>query len=172
MISFKVGDKAVYPGHGVGEVTGIESREISGMRQTFYILRIMDNGMKIMIPTNNVSQVGLREIMTKEQAEEVFAILRERPEPLECQTWNRRQREYMEKIRSGSIQDIAEVLRELYLLKGCKELSFGERKILDIVKNLLIKELSLAREKGEGEIEGEIDVIFEDTIAKESSDES
>ena len=76
--TFKIGDKAVYPAHGVGEVTAIENREISGTSQTFYILRILDNGMKIMIPTNNVRQVGLREVISKEKVKKVFNILKEK----------------------------------------------------------------------------------------------
>src|SRR6185312_7560541 len=76
--TFQIGDKAVYPAHGVGEVTAIENREISGMSQTFYILRILDNGMKIMIPTNNVRQVGLREVISADKVDKVFNILREK----------------------------------------------------------------------------------------------
>ncbi|MEO0815244.1 MAG: CarD family transcriptional regulator, partial [Myxococcota bacterium] len=97
LMTFKVGDKAVYPAHGVGEVTAIENREISGMTQTFYILRILENGMKIMIPTNNVRQVGLREVIGKEKVTKVFRILREKGLSVDTTTWNRRYREYMEK---------------------------------------------------------------------------
>ena len=77
-MTFKIGDKAVYPAHGVGEVTAIENREISGQNQTFYILRILENGMKIMIPTNNVRQVGLREVIDRAKVAKVFEILREK----------------------------------------------------------------------------------------------
>jgi CarD family transcriptional regulator len=159
-MTFKIGDKAVYPAHGVGEVTAIENREISGQSQTFYILRILDNGMKIMIPTNTVHQVGLREVIGKDKVNKVFQILREKDLSVDTTTWNRRYREYMEKIKTGSVFEIASVLRDLYLLKGDKDLSFGERKMLDTARSLLIKELSLAKECDEAEIESDLKRIF------------
>ena len=161
-LPFKVGDMAVYPAHGVGEVTGIESREISGSRQLFYVLQILDNGMKIMVPTTNVNAVGLREIISEEEVKAVYDILKERDVVIDNQTWNRRYREYMDKIKTGSVYEIAEVYRDLSLLKSEKELSFGERKMLDTAKNLLIKELAFAEDRDEEEIEEELDEIFVD----------
>ena len=119
---FKIGDKAVYPAHGVGEVLGIERREILGTKQDVYVLKILDNGMKIMIPTNNVRQVGLREVISKSKVDKVFRILREKDLSVDTTTWNRRYREYMEKIKTGSVFEVAEVLRDLYLLKSDKDL--------------------------------------------------
>ncbi|MDO8519598.1 MAG: CarD family transcriptional regulator [Deltaproteobacteria bacterium] len=161
-LPFKVGDMAVYPAHGVGEVTSIESREISGSRQLFYVLQILDNGMKIMVPTTNVNAVGLREIISEEEVKAVYDILKERDVKIDTQTWNRRYREYMDKIKTGSVYEIAEVYRDLSLLKSEKELSFGERKMLDTAKNLLIKELAFAEDRDEEEIEDELDEIFVD----------
>lgn len=161
-LPFKVGDMAVYPAHGVGEVTSIESREISGMRQLFYVLQILDNGMKIMVPTGNVNAVGLREIISEEEVKAVYDILKERDVVIDNQTWNRRYREYMDKIKTGSVYEIAEVYRDLSLLKTEKELSFGERKMLDTAKNLLIKELAFAEERDEDEIEEDLIDIFEE----------
>ncbi len=158
---FKVGDKAVYPAHGVGEVTAIEKKEIGGSLQTFYILKILDNGMKIMVPMLQAQQVGLREIISKEEADEVFDILREKEISVDTTTWNRRYREYMEKIKTGSVFEVAEVLRDLYLLKMEKDLSFGERKMLDTARNLLIKELSLAKKMDENQVEDEFRRIFQ-----------
>jgi CarD family transcriptional regulator len=160
MMQFKPGDKAVYPAHGVGEVKAIETREISGNKQTFYILRILDNGMTIMVPTQNVKSVGLREIIGEDQVEEVYEILQERDITVDNQTWNRRYREYMDKIKSGSVYEIAEVLRDLSLLKFEKELSFGERKMLDTARTLLVKELAIAQGLGEEEVLKEIQKIF------------
>lgn len=158
--TFKIGDKAVYPAHGVGEVTAIENREISGTSQTFYILRILDNGMKIMIPTNNVQQVGLREVISADKVDEVFNILREKDLSVDTTTWNRRYREYMEKIKTGSVFEVAEVLRDLYLLKTDKDLSFCELKLLDTARGLLIKELAVAGNCDEEEVENEFKKIF------------
>lgn len=160
MASFKVGDNAVYPGHGVGKVTAIEAKEIFGKKHEFYTIQILDNGMKIMIPKDNVQSVGLRPIISKEEAGKVIEILKETNVKIDNQTWNRRYREYMEKIKTGSVFEIAEVLRDLFLLKVEKELSFGERKMLDTARNLLLKELSLATSKEELSKEDEIRAIF------------
>lgn len=159
-LQFQIGDKAVYPAHGVGEVTGIESRDVGGEKQTFYILRILDNGMKVMIPTSATGNNALRTIMTTTEVDKVFGVLREKEISVETTTWNRRYREYMEKIKSGEPKQIAEVLRDLYLLKNDKDLSFGERKMLDTAKSLLVKELSIAQGLDEDEIEQKFSQIF------------
>ncbi|MBK9294483.1 MAG: CarD family transcriptional regulator [Oligoflexia bacterium] len=159
-MAFKVGDNAVYPGHGVGVVKAIETKEIFGNKQTFYVIQILDNGMKIMVPKDNAASVGLRAIISKKEAGEVFKILRKKNLKIDNQTWNRRYREYMEKIKTGSIYEIAEVLRDLFLLKVDKELSFGERKMLDTARGLLIKELSLATKENEKNVEEEVKEIF------------
>jgi len=159
-INFKPGDKAVYPAHGVGEVKAIETREISGNKQTFYILKILENGMTIMVPTQNVKSVGLREIISEDQVDEVYSILQERDITVDNQTWNRRYREYMDKIKSGSVYEIAEVLRDLSMLKFEKELSFGERKMLDTARSLLVKELAIAQGISEEDVFKEIQKIF------------
>lgn len=157
---FKVGDLAVYPAHGVGVIEKIESQEISGCRQDFYIMRILDNGMKIMIPTQNVNNVGLREIIGENEVPKLFSILKKRDVPTDTQTWNRRYREYMEKIKTGSVYEVAEVYRDLLMLKVEKELSFGERKMLDTARSLLVKEISLAKNVGEEQVEKDLDKIF------------
>ncbi len=158
---FDIGDKAVYPGHGVGVIEAIESKAISGREQLFFILRILDNGMTIMIPTGNVDVVGLRGVIPSMEIPRVFQILKKRRISLDTQTWNRRYREYMDKINTGSIFSIAEVLRDLQVLKMEKDLSFGERKILDTAENLLVKELAVARDVEESEMLMEIRKIFE-----------
>ncbi len=161
MLRFKVGDKAVYPAHGVGVVQGIESKEISGRKQTFYILRMLEkNDMTIMVPADNAK--GLRRIIPPAEVERVFATLRDREAITSDhhQTWNRRYREYMEKIKSGEVQRIAEVLRDLSLLKFDKDLSFSERKMLDTARTLLTKELAIAMDTGEDEVEQELEQIF------------
>jgi CarD family transcriptional regulator len=157
---FSVGDLAVYPAHGVGKIEKIESQEISGCCQDFYVMRILDNDMIIMIPTHNVDNVGLREIIGQKEVPKVFSILMKRDLPIDTQTWNRRYREYMEKIKTGSAFEVAEVYRDLLMLKLDKELSFGERKMLDTARNLLVKEISLARKVGEDQVEDDLDRIF------------
>lgn len=160
VVSFNVGDNAVYPGYGVGQITAIETKEISGTRLTFYSLKILDTGMKIMVPKHNAEAVGLRPIISREEASKVIEILKEKEIRVDNQTWNRRYREYMEKIKTGSVYEIAEVLRDLFLLKVDKELSFGERKMLDTARGLLLKELSLATSAAELKGEDDVAAIF------------
>lgn len=157
---FKVGDLAVYPAQGVGRIEAIETREIVGQEQDFYIMKILENNMTIMIPVNNVESVGVRDIIDDEEVAKVYAIMKKRDIPADNQTWNRRYREYMEKIRTGSVYEVAEVLRDLYLLKVDKELSFGERKMLDTAQSLLLKELSIAKKTDESTIMSDIKAIF------------
>ena len=158
---FKVGDMAVYPAHGVGEITSIEKREIAGNTHQFYIMKILDSGMTIMVPTGNVRNVGLRELISIDEVDIVYDILRERDISINEQTWNRRYREYMDKIKTGSVYEIAEVMRDLMLLRYEKELSFGERKMLDTARTLIVKELAIAQVEEEAMIADEIDQIFE-----------
>jgi CarD family transcriptional regulator len=157
---FKVGDLAVYPAHGVGVIESIEEKEISGTCQLFYTMRIMDNGMTIMIPSCNIKSVGLRQIIPKQKVKEVYGILKDKEVEIDQQTWNRRYREYMEKIKTGSAFEIAEVLRDLYILKQEKELSFGERKLLDMATNLLVKELAIAEGTEEEIVRSDLGTIF------------
>ncbi len=162
MLMFKVGDLAVYPAHGVGVIESIESKWISGTKQDFYIMRILDNGMIIMIPLDNADSVGLRQVIDAEQVPKIFDILKEREIVPDNQTWNRRYREYMEKIKTGSlfVFDLAEVLRDLFILREDKELSFGERKMLDTARSLLVKEISIAKDLDETQVEKDIHGIF------------
>jgi len=157
---FKKGDLAVYPAHGVGIIETIESQEISGYRQDFYIIRILDNNMKIMVPTQNVNSVGLREIIGLKEVSKLYSILKKRDVVIDNQTWNRRYREYMDKIKTGSVFEVAEVYRDLLMLKEEKDLSFGERKMLDTARTLLVKEISLAKKVAEEQIENDLDKMF------------
>jgi CarD family transcriptional regulator len=157
---FNVGDLAVYPAHGVGVIEKIEAQEISGCQQDFYVMRILDNNMIIMIPTNNVNNVGLRDLIGQTEVSRLYSILKKRDVTIDNQTWNRRYREYMDKIKTGSAFEVAEVYRDLLILKLDKDLSFGERKMLDTARNLLVKEISLARKIGEDQVEKDLDKIF------------
>ena len=161
---FKVGDNAVYPSHGVGVVRGIQEKDIGGKKKYFYILQLLENGSTILIPTDKVKDVGLRSIISKKDVSKIYKILKTKEVAVDNQTWNRRYREYMEKIKTGSVYEIAEVMRDLFRLKSDKDLSFGERKMLDTAKSLLIKELSLAQQIREDVVENEIKQIFEIAI--------
>jgi CarD family transcriptional regulator len=158
---FKVGDLAVYPAQGVGVIESIEKKEVGGQIQDFYIMRILENGMIIMVPTNNAKTVGLRPIVSKEDVPKVFSILKKKPEPPNNESsWNKRYKELVDKLKTGSIYDVAEVLKSLVFLQAEKELSFGERKLLDTARRLLVKELSIAQACSEEEIDNQIRQIL------------
>lgn len=165
MADFQVGEKTVYPGYGVAEITGIENRKISGSEQKFYVLNVLGKDMTLMVPMSNADTVGLRNLVDAAQADEVFEVLRRRDEKISTATWNRRYREYMEKIRTGSLVEIASVLRDLCLLRTGKDLSYGERNMLETARGLLVQELALAREASENDVESQIDEIFGQPVA-------
>src|SRR3954466_5244952 len=157
---FIIGDKAVYPSQGVAEITGIEKKEVFGTIQRFYVLRALDSGLRILVPVDKADQVGLRRIAGTEEIQEVLAILRDKEIHIDRQTWNRRYRGFMEKIKSGSLFEVAEVFRDLFRLKGMKPLSFGERRMLDTAKGLIVQELSVARAADTHKVEQELEQIF------------
>jgi len=158
---FQVGDLAVYPAHGVGEIQAIESRVVNGEKHDFYIMKVLENGMVIMIPISNVESVGLRDIISKKDVPRVYDVMKSRKDGLpDNQTWNRRYRDYMDKIKTGSLYDVAEVFRDLSLLKLTKDLSFGERKLYDTAQVLLVRELSTAKNTDEDTIISELESLF------------
>jgi CarD family transcriptional regulator len=158
---FTIGDKAVYPSQGVAEVVGIEQKEISGKIQRFYVLRVLESDNRIMVPTDKSDQVGLRRVAGEEEIDEVRQILRDKEVHVDRQTWNRRYRGFMEKIRSGSLFEVAEVFRDLYRLKGMKPLSFGERRMLDTARGLIVQELSVAQAQDENKTEQELNRLLQ-----------
>ncbi len=158
--SFAVGDKAIYPARGLAEVTAIEDKEVGGHTQRFYVLKVAETDQTIMVPVGRVADVGLRQVISSDQISDVYDILKERDVEIDTQTWNRRYRGYIEKIKTGSVFEVAEVLRDLYLLRNDKTLSFGERRMLDMAKRLLVQELSVAKKVGEDVVEEELEDIF------------
>lgn len=158
--TFKVGDKAVCPAQGVAEVVEVTEKEIAGKPETFYVLRVLDSNMKVMIPVRNATAVGLREVASRAEIREVMAILSEPSVYLDNQTWNRRYRGFMEKIRTGSLYDLAEVFRDLSRLKNEKQLSFGERRMLETARSLIVKEMAVARGVAEEKVRKEIEKPF------------
>ena len=160
-MQFNVGDKAVYPAHGVGIIRDVVTQDMEdGERVTVYVLKILDNGMTIRVPVNNARSIGMRAVITREHVDKVYEILRDRDVPTDNQTWNRRYRDYMSKIKTGDPLEVAKVLRDLALLKGDKALSFGERKMFDQARCLLVQEISVDKDTDEKTIEGELDSLF------------
>ena len=161
MKEFQIGDLAVYPAHGVGRIDAIESKMINGETQDFYIMKVLENNMVIMIPTCNVESVGLRAVISKKEVSKIYKLMKAgRDESTLTQTWNRRYREYMEKIKTGSLYDVAEVFRDLSLVRLTKDLSFGERKLYDTAQGLLVRELSTAKNTDQKTILEEIESFF------------
>lgn len=159
-VSFKVGDMAVHPAHGVGEVLAIEQRDAGGQTAAFYVLKIIESGLKLMVAVGATNSVGLRPVMSSGEALKVLQILRAPEVAVDAQPWTRRHRLYTEMIKSGSPYEIAKVLRDMCRLRFDKDLSFAERKLLDQAKGLLVQELALARDVQRAAIEGELQEIF------------
>ena len=159
-LTFKSGDMAVHPAHGVGEVVAVEQRDLGGRPSAFFVLKIIDTGLKVMVPTDAAERVGLRPVMKKREADKILGILRAPEVAVDVQPWNRRFRAYTEMLKSGLPAEIAKVLRDMYRLKFDKDLSFGERRLLDQARSLLIQELALAKKVQRTAIEGEIQEIF------------
>jgi len=157
---FKVGDKIVYPGHGVGEIEGVKTTTLGGQEHHIYNIKILDSGMKVIVPVSQANAVGLRRIIDKRAIDKVFEILRDRDFKIDTQTWNRRFREYSQKIKTGSVFEIAVVLRDLSVLSADKELSFGEKKMLDMAESLLVSEIALAKSRPQDKVVVELRAIF------------
>ena len=160
IINFKLGDKIVYPGHGVGEIEGVRTHVLGGQEHHIYNIKILDSGMKVMVPVNQASAVGLRRIIDKKAIDTVYDILRDRNFKIDTQTWNRRFREYSQKIKTGSVFEIAIVLRDLSVLSADKELSFGEKKMLDMAEALLVSEIAIAKARPHDKVAVELKALF------------
>ncbi|MCL2776725.1 MAG: hypothetical protein FWD73_01885 [Polyangiaceae bacterium] len=158
-----VGDKAVHPSHGLAEVTAIEHREIGSIKGEFYILKIVDNGMRVMVPRTlggSSGSAGIRPVMSAKEADRVLDTMRAREVAVDLQPWSRRFRAYTEMIKSGAPHEVAKVLRDMYRLKFDKDLSFGERRLLDQAKSLLMKELAAAKGTTEVALQAKVDDMF------------
>jgi CarD family transcriptional regulator len=155
---FNLGEHVVCPGHGVGQICSVETKELNGEMKSFYIIKIISNGMKIMVPVD--SKDGVRGLMPSTEIGGVFELLKNQNVKVDMSTWNRRHREYTLKVKTGSLIEIADVLRQLLLLKMTKKLSFGERKMLDQCKDLIVKEISLSTGSPENDINQKIDSFY------------
>lgn len=159
-MEFNVGDKAVYPAHGVGIIRDVITLDLDGEKATFYVLKILDNGMTVRVPVDSARANGMRPVVSREQIDKVYEILRDRDVPTDNQTWNRRYRDYMSKIKTGDPLEVAKVLRDLAILRGDKSLSFGERKMFDHARSLLVQEIAVAMDIDETLVAGGIDELF------------
>lgn len=148
---FNVGDKIVYPMHGAGTVEAIEEKEILGEKQAYYIIK-MPGEVKVMVPTSKAEDIGVRNIINKENASNIFKVLTADSTEMSA-NWNKRYRDNMDKMKSGDAYEIADVVRNLSFKQKEKGLSTGEKKMLLNAKQILVSELSIAQEKEKEDIE-------------------
>jgi len=156
---FKIGDKVVYPMHGAGVIEAIEEKEVLGDKRSYYIMKMPFGNMKVMIPIDNIDEIGLRQVVDPEDVNKVITILQDTDSSMSA-NWNRRYRANMEKIKSGNIYEVAEVVRNLTLRDKDKGLSTGERKMLENARQILISELVLAKEEKEDSIKNMLEELF------------
>jgi CarD family transcriptional regulator len=165
---FTQDDLVVYPAQGVGRVERIECQEIGGAKADFYIVRIMSNNVTLMVPVTNAENVGLRPVCSAKKGQDIIDSLKDRSTftGYTGQNWNRRYREYSEKLKSGDLADVAYVLKELLLIGSDKELSFGERRLLEQAMSLITSELALAMDQPQESVQESIYGMFEDVLKK------
>lgn len=160
---FGLGDKAFYPAHGVGVIEKIEQTKASGTDESYYVVRIIDTGLTVSVPKSKAPSVGLRHLISNDKVSDVLKVLKVKKSDKIQKTstpWNRRQRDYLAKIKTGSTLDHAEILKELFMLQGQKQLSFGEKKLMEQVRKLLTKELACCQNCTEEIVHNTIDSLL------------
>lgn len=157
---FNIGDKVVYPMHGAGTIESIEEKEIMGEAGNYYIIKMPVDGVKVMVPTENAINVGVRQLAEKEETDKVFSLLDSPMEELSLDSnWNKRYSANIDKIKSGSITEVTEVFKDLSHRHFEKGLSLGEKKMLTTSKNILISELVLTQDESKEDLEERIEAM-------------
>lgn len=155
----KIGDKVVYPMHGAGEVTGVEEKEVGGVTQSYYVLELPMGNLKLMLPVDNVDEIGLRDIINKSQLNEVKEVLGGKAEILQG-SWNKRFHATLDRLKSGDILEVAAVARNLTRQQLQKKISSGERRLMDLSRQILISELVYVLDKNSDEVTDWVDKII------------
>ncbi len=163
---FNLGDKIVYPNHGAGTIVSIETKTILDEEKKYYIMKLPIGEMKVMIPVDKIDEIGIRNVIDEEEADNVFELLKGDKSKM-SQNWNRRYRANQEKLKTGDIYEVGEVVRNLTIRDIEKGLSTGEKKMLSNSRQILISELVLAKDKDEEEVSAMIDEIFFETEAED-----
>ena len=163
-MDYNIGDKIVYPMHGAGMIEAIEEKEIMGAKQTYYIMRIPIGDMKVMIPTRNAAEIGVRDVIDREEADRVLASFKACPTEMNS-NWNKRYRENVERIKSGNIYEVVRVVKNLMFREKSRGLSTGERKMLNSAKQILISELVIAKSMKQSEVENIMNEIVSAELA-------
>ncbi len=160
---YQIGDSVVYPMHGAGKIESIEEKEVLGEFKEYYILKMPIGEIKLMIPVDNVNNMGLRNVIDKDNINEVFDVLKQEVEKSNS-NWNKRYRENMDKIRTGDIFIIADVVRDLYYRDKERGLSTGEKKMLANAKQMIISEIALSIEKDVEIVTERVENLLDDSI--------
>ena len=150
---FCLKEKVVYPGQGVAQVKNIINKKIADEEATFYELAFLSREITVLVPVKGADDVGLRALSTHECVKDIMTILTKPAEPLHeldnsTHTWNKRNKEYLEKLKNGNLQELSEMYRDLHYIAAQKELSFGERGLLNQIENLLVEEIATVEETG------------------------
>jgi len=159
-VTFKVHDLAVHPSHGVGEVVAIEQKAIGGGPSTEFYVLLVQGGSKVIVPVRSAQALGLRQVMTADEADAILDTIRSKEVAVKVEPWSRRFRIYQEMVKSKSLHEVAKVMRDMHRLRGSKNLSFGEQNLLDKAKGLLLRELSLAKRVSESDLEGQLEAAL------------
>ncbi len=159
-MQYCIGSKVVYPLHGAGVIESIEEREIMGIKQLYYIMRIPVGNMKVMVPMETAAEIGLRDVISCDEADKVLQEFQQCPTEMDV-NWNKRYRENMQRIKSGNIYDVVYVVKNLMYRDKSRGLSTGERKMLSNAKQILVSELVVAKSKTQQEIESAMDEIIQ-----------
>ena len=162
-MDFKIGDKVVYPNHGVGIIEQVTKKSVGDTISSFYCLRIISTDSTVMVPVGNTIAVGLRKVLTKREVTRVMEVLKN-GDVATYDDWKGRFQANSEKMRTGDILAVAEVLKSLTVLAEIKPLSYRERKMLDRARFLLVSELAEAWAKTPEKVEGEIDAALNDSV--------
>jgi CarD family transcriptional regulator len=165
-MEFKVGDLVAVPDCGVGMISEISEVDLGAGPTTAYHIKILEEAITYMTPLDGLLENGIRPIMPADLVGDIYSVLADREKPADKQTWNRRYREYLQKIKTGQPLELAAVLRDLAILRAEKSLSFGERRMYDRTHGLLVQEIAVARDCDESIIKGEIEAIFEKADAE------
>ena len=162
-MAFKVGDKVVYPNHGVGVIEEVKQRAIGDIEASFYCLRILSTDSTVMVPVENTKAVGLRKVLARRETKRVFNVLKD-SEVTIYDDWKGRFQANSDKMRTGDIKAVAEVMKGLTMLNEIKPLSYRERKMLDRARFLLVSELSEAGGKSSEDVEAQIDAAIAESM--------
>jgi CarD family transcriptional regulator len=164
-IKFEVGDNVVYPHHGAGKVLKKEAKEIFGEKREYLTIKILHNDMTVMVPTDNAGKAGLRRVIDETTVKKVLAVLQDDVSEMP-KNWNRRFKHNRDKIKTGDIYELAEVVRNLAIRESEKGLSTGEKQMFTRAKKILASELMYALEMGEGEAETHLENLIEEAHAR------